>query len=116
MLVRKITRGFVVQTFDTATSVFKEQEFIADSPSRYETMDGKPCEPFIDYLAFAMTQPCDFAEIAWRVDDIKTLRPEMTTAEAEEFLQTNERAIQEFTIEKGWTVIECLLNLENYDE
>jgi hypothetical protein len=50
-----------------------------------------------------------FAKIAWTVDDILNLKPNWTEKQAEEWLASNEKYIQDRTIELGWEVIECLL-------
>jgi len=64
MIIKKITTGFVVQTFDTKEKRYLSQEFIAGEVD-YETMKGEPVtntgmlnddgsEP---YLPFTMLQP-----------------------------------------------------------
>ena len=50
-----------------------------------------------------------YAEIKWTVEDVLTLKPEWTEEEAEDFLDSNERRIQDATIEHGWVVIESLM-------
>jgi hypothetical protein len=42
MLVKKITVGFVVQTFDTEKQQFLSQEFIAGNQEDYEDEAGNP--------------------------------------------------------------------------
>lgn len=53
-----------------------------------------------------------FAKVEWTADDIKTLREDWTTEQAEEFLQNNQRRIQDRLVELGWEVIETLLSYE----
>ena len=64
MLIAKITTGFVVQTFDTDTNKYTDQEFTAGEVE-YENEIGEPVdqtkvmpnpEP---YLPFDMVQPED---------------------------------------------------------
>lgn len=57
MLVKKITTGFVIQTFDTKTRKFTGQEFIAGDQVDYETETGVPVESFKEYLPYDMVQP-----------------------------------------------------------
>ena len=66
MLIDKITVGFVIQTFDTDTRKYTNQEFIAGDDVQYEKdgipvdaklmKDGDGIEP---YLPFNMEQPND---------------------------------------------------------
>jgi hypothetical protein len=65
MIVHKITTGFVVQTFDTETGKYTEQEFVAGDEVDYENEDGESLdqsevmptpEP---YLPFEMRQPTE---------------------------------------------------------
>tara|TARA_Y100000034_G_scaffold85892_2_gene102973 strand:+ start:1007 stop:1342 length:336 start_codon:yes stop_codon:yes gene_type:complete len=66
MIVKKITTGFVIQTFATEQGVFVRQEFVAGDECDYEDEDGSPLETidaFKDtkgkeaYLPFEMVQP-----------------------------------------------------------
>jgi hypothetical protein len=71
MLINKITRGFVIQTFDTEKREYISQEFVAAGNSEYESTDGQtPIEDgFMEsvnfgpeaekepYLPFEMVQP-----------------------------------------------------------
>jgi hypothetical protein len=57
MIVKKITVGFVVQTYDTNTRKYTGQEFIAGDQVDYETETGDPIERISEYLAFDMVQP-----------------------------------------------------------
>jgi hypothetical protein len=57
MLIKKITTGFVVQTFDTKTDQWVKQEFIAGD-SEFEGPSGNAIDPINDiYLPFDMKQP-----------------------------------------------------------
>jgi hypothetical protein len=59
MIVKKITTGFVIQTYDTKKEKFTAQEFIAGDEVAWEA-DG---DPMVDgdepdaYLNFDMVQP-----------------------------------------------------------
>jgi hypothetical protein len=57
MIVKKITVGFVIQTFDTETRKYTGQEFIAGDQVDYEDDMENPVTPFKEYLAFDMVQP-----------------------------------------------------------
>lgn len=50
-----------------------------------------------------------FAEVAWTVYDVLTLRPTWTHEQAEEWLAINERRIVDELITHGWDVIESML-------
>jgi hypothetical protein len=70
MLLKKVTTGFVVQTFDTEKQKFVSQEFVAGDQCDYENEDGEivDCELFArpdgveDYLPYDMVQPSDDSE------------------------------------------------------
>ena len=49
------------------------------------------------------------ATVTWTAEDVQSLRPDWTTDKCEEFLEDNERRIQDRLIEIGWEVIETLL-------
>jgi hypothetical protein len=53
-----------------------------------------------------------YAKVEWSPEDIQTLRPEMSTEEASEWLQTNQKYIQDRLVELGWGVIETLLQYD----
>lgn len=53
-----------------------------------------------------------YATVTWAAEDILTLRPDWNTEIAEEFLDANERRIQDRLVELGWEVIESLLGGE----
>ena len=57
MLLKKVTTGFVVQTFDTEKQKFVSQEFVAGDQCDYENEDGVE-----DYLPYDMVQPSDDSE------------------------------------------------------
>lgn len=50
-----------------------------------------------------------YAQVSWTVDDLQTLRPEWSVEKCEEWLQANQRYIQDRLVELGWQVIEDLL-------
>jgi hypothetical protein len=56
-----------------------------------------------------MSDTKKFATVTWTAEDIQTLRPDWTTERSEEFLEDNERRIQDRLTELGWEVIETLL-------
>jgi len=56
-IVKKVTVGFVVQTFDTDTEKFISQEFIAGDQVDFEDESGEPVDEFSEYLPFEMVQP-----------------------------------------------------------
>jgi len=66
MLINKITVGFVIQTFDTNTRKYTNQEFIASDDVQYE-QDGDPVDAKLmedddgtePCLPFTMQQPND---------------------------------------------------------
>lgn len=53
-----------------------------------------------------------YAKVEWTAEDIQTLREDWTTEQAEEFLQNNQKYIQDRLVELGWEVIESLLSYE----
>lgn len=59
MIVRKITYGFVIQTYDTQDQEFVSQEFVEGDQCEYEDINGNPvdCDLIDDYLPFDMVQP-----------------------------------------------------------
>ena len=70
MLLRKITIGFVIQTYDTEVKRFVEQEFVAGDEVVFEDNNGDsllqetlPEEFQVDgkqsYLPFDLVQPSD---------------------------------------------------------
>jgi hypothetical protein len=66
MIVKKITTGFVIQSFDTKTNKFVSQEFITSDQCDYEDEKGNLLNnlDFTEeienaYLPFNMVQPTD---------------------------------------------------------
>jgi len=61
MIVKKITVGFVIQSYDTEVKKFVEQNFTAGDQVDWEDEFGEPIEHPEDavtgYLAFDMVQP-----------------------------------------------------------
>ena len=65
MQVKKITPGFVIQTFDTETGKWVSQEFIASDETVYENADSEQFDEDggdlegadESYLPFYMVQP-----------------------------------------------------------
>jgi hypothetical protein len=53
-----------------------------------------------------------YAEVSWTAEDVKTLRPEMTTEQAEEALQSIEKHLRDRLVELGWEVMDDLLRFE----
>lgn len=79
MLISKITVGFVIQTFNTNTRQYTNQEFVAGDDVQYE-QDGEPVDAKLmedgdgnePYLPFIMQQPNDH-RIAVDVDHLATV-------------------------------------------
>ncbi len=61
MIQKKITTGFVVQTYDTKKKRWIDQEFIAGDECDYEDENGNPLDETAEirnkYLPFDMVQP-----------------------------------------------------------
>ena len=59
MLIKKITTGFVVQTYDTEKQSFLSQEFVAGDQVDHEDSAGNPVDENLipKYLPFDMQQP-----------------------------------------------------------
>lgn len=51
-----------------------------------------------------------YAKVVWTAEDIQTLRPDWTLERCEEWLESNQRYIQDRLVELGWGVIETLLD------
>lgn len=51
-----------------------------------------------------------YATVSWTAEDIQTLRPDWTPDQCEEWLESNQRYIQDRLVELGWEVIETLLD------
>jgi hypothetical protein len=56
-----------------------------------------------------------YARVVWTVDDVRTLAPKLTEAEAEVWLDDNESDIQSRLVELGWDVISTLLAADGID-
>lgn len=56
---KKITTGFVIQTFDKDDGVHVciDQEFVAGDTVDYEDEDGNPIDSWTEYQPFDMVQP-----------------------------------------------------------
>ena len=50
-----------------------------------------------------------YAKVVWTANDIFSLKPDWTDEQAEEWLECNQKYIQERMVELGWEVIESLL-------
>lgn len=50
--------------------------------------------------------------VCWTAEDVRTLRPDLTEAQAWAFLERNEGHIVDRLTELGWGVIETLLDLD----
>lgn len=50
-----------------------------------------------------------YAKVEWTPEDVTTLREDMSMEEAEAFLQSNQKYIQDRLVELGWEVLESLL-------
>lgn len=55
------------------------------------------------------TEKTHYAAVRWSIDDILSVRPEMTPEAAAEFLIGNQKYIQEAMVQAGWAAIEALL-------
>jgi hypothetical protein len=53
-----------------------------------------------------------YARVSWCAEDIRTLRPKWSVKQCNEFLENNERYLQSFMIENGWSAIELMLPCE----
>ena len=53
-----------------------------------------------------------YAQVRWCADDVATLRPDWTEEQCEEALSRIEKHLQDRTIELGWEVMDCLLNMD----
>ena len=51
----------------------------------------------------------EFATVTWTWGDVQTLRPSWTKSQCEEWLNANEKYIQEAMTTRGWEAIEDLL-------
>jgi hypothetical protein len=53
-----------------------------------------------------------YGRVEWTVEDVLSIRPEMSPEDAEEFLQSNEKHLRNRIVELGWEVLESLLSYE----
>jgi len=56
-MLKKVTVGFVVQTFDPYAGKFVSQEFVAGDEVTYENEMGDVVDEWEEYLPFNMVQP-----------------------------------------------------------
>ena len=54
----------------------------------------------------------EFAKVVWVAEDVKSLRPDWSDEDCTDFLVKEENHIQSAMVEKGWQVIEDLLDKE----
>ena len=57
-----------------------------------------------------------YAEVTWRAEDVKAIKPNWTMPKCEEWLSDYEGKIQDRITELGWEVIDSLLMMEDDDE
>jgi hypothetical protein len=50
-----------------------------------------------------------YAQVAWQIGDIKSLKPNWTDERCADFLQSNSKYIQDAMVEAGWYCIETFL-------
>lgn len=50
-----------------------------------------------------------FAKVAWRIEDIKSLRPDWSDEQCREFLSDNQTNIIDEMVQSGWFYIEQTL-------
>lgn len=58
------------------------------------------------------TEKTRYATVRWSIEDVLSLRPEMTEEAAEKFLLQYEKVIQDSMLRAGWETIELLLFTE----
>ena len=118
MLVRKITTGFVVQTFDTGAGRFTAQEFIAGEQCDYENEQGEPVDSELltvkkrgkektgrkktvkeeAYLPFEMKQP---NELGYPADECQRCGSDLKNGYCEDL--TCPFSDHEQTCSRGWS-------------
>lgn len=54
-----------------------------------------------------------YAHVRWHPDDVHELKPEWTLEQCEDWLAKNEDNISDRLIERGWVVMETLLDDED---
>jgi len=50
-----------------------------------------------------------YAEVKWRAEDVKTIKPNWSMSKCEEWLSDYENKIQDRITEQGWEVLEAFL-------
>jgi hypothetical protein len=53
-----------------------------------------------------------YAEVKWHAEDVLSLKPDWTHEQAVDFLERNEKRLQDRVTELGWEVIDTLISLE----
>jgi len=56
-------------------------------------------------------QAQQYAKVVWTVGDVQALQSEWSDEQAKEWLENNQKYIQERLVELGWEVMESLMNL-----
>ena len=87
MIIKKITVGFVTQTFDTVKMEYTHQNFTAGDQVDYETEDGTPLDQIEaaeygmeyddgsePYLPFDMVQPKEMPYVGSKLGDAESCR------------------------------------------
>lgn len=54
----------------------------------------------------------EYAKVVWAPEDVQTLRPDMSLEDAAEWLESNQKYIQDRLVELGWDVIGSLLSYD----
>lgn len=57
-----------------------------------------------------------YAEVVWRAEDVKYLKPSWTLPQCEEWLQDNEESIKDRLTELGYEVMDSFLSMGEYDD
>lgn len=70
MSIKKITTGFVIQTYNEDTGDCIGQEFIAGDQVDYEDEQGESCKPFAAYFPFDMIQPETKINVSEKVQEV----------------------------------------------
>ena len=55
----------------------------------------------------------EYCTIGWRAEDVITKKPNWSIEKCEEWLEDNERRIQDRLTELGWEVLDSLLMMED---
>lgn len=76
MLIKKITTGYVIQTFDTELARFVKQEFVASDTVEWEDENGKPMGHIEGVCnSFEMVQPNAEDDRTVTIDFIQSFNP-----------------------------------------